>query len=139
VPSVLVLVYAALHARNPAPSPSLAAQLAELPPLFRPGPEPDSTLSVNYLGGPLSSADGYAFPANAVLDGLCPTLVLNAEYDGLRSSGEAFTAALAVAGVDVAQLTVRGMLHGFLNLPAECGPVAECLDRIAATVRSGGL
>ena len=70
-----------------------------------------------------------------VLEGLCPVLVLNAEYDRLRASGEAFTAALAVAGVDVRQVTVRGLLHGFLNQPAELEPVGRCLDLIAATVK----
>src|SRR5205807_2514247 len=73
------------------------------------------------------------------LDGLCPTLVLNAEYDHLRPSGEAFTAAAALAGVDVRQVTIRGMLHGFLNLPSEVGPVRHCLDLIAETVIRGGL
>ena len=62
-------------------------------------------------------------------------LVLNAEYDDLRPSGEAFTAALAVAGVDVHQVTARGLLHGFLNQPAELEPVGQCLDLIAATVK----
>ena len=117
-PTALVLVYPALHAQIPAPSPSLAATLTELPPLFHPPVTEGNPLSENYLGGPLSSADGYAFPAGAVLDGLSPTLVLNAEYDRLRASGEAFTAALALVGVDVRQVTIRGMLHGFLNLPA---------------------
>ena len=76
--------------------------------LAPPPGERDDFLTVNYLGGPLCSADGYAMPALAVLDGLCPVLVLNAEYDGLRASGEAFTAALAVAGVDVRQVTRAG-------------------------------
>ena len=49
------------------------------------------------------------------------------------------TAALALAGVDVLQLTVRGMLHGFLNLPAEVEPVRRCLDLIAGTITRGGL
>jgi acetyl esterase len=139
VPAALALVYPALHARIPARSASLAVALAELPPLFR-APEGESNpLSVNYLGGPLSSADGYAFAAGAILDGLCPTLVLNAEYDHLRASGEAFTAALAMAGVDVCQVTIRGMLHGFLNLPAGVQPVRHCLDLIAETVARGGL
>ncbi|HTQ90322.1 MAG TPA: alpha/beta hydrolase [Streptosporangiaceae bacterium] len=139
VPAALALVYPVLHARVPSPSPSLAAALAELPPLFRRPEGEGNPLAENYLGGPLSSADGYAFAANAILDGLCPTLVLNAEYDSLRPSGEAFTVALALAGTDVLQVTIRGMLHGFLNLPAEVGPVRRCLDLIAETVTRGGL
>ncbi len=139
VPAALVLVYPALHARIPAPSPSLAATLAELPPLFHPPVTEGNPLSENYLGAPLSSADGSAFPAGAVLDGLGPTLVLTAEYDLLRASGEAFTAALARVGVDVRQVTIRGLLHGFLNLPAEVEPVRRCLDLIAETVTRGGL
>jgi acetyl esterase/lipase len=139
VPAALALVYPVLHARVPSPSPSLTAALAELPPVFHTPPGEERPLTENYLGGPLSSADGYAFAANAILDRLCPTLVLNAEYDNLRPSGEAFTAALALAGVDVLQLTVRGMLHGFLNLPAEVAPVRRCLDLIAETVTRGGL
>ena len=139
VPAALALVYPALHARVPSASASLAAALAELPPLFREPAGEGNPLHENYLGGPLSSADGYAFAAGAILDELCPTLVLNAEYDHLRASGEAFTAALALAGVDVRQVTMRGMLHGFLNLPAEVAPVRRCLDLIAETATRGGL
>ena len=139
VPAALALVYPVLHARIPAASASLASAMAELPPVFRSPQSETNPLSENYLGGPLSSADGYAFAANAILDRLCPTLVLNAEYDHLRPSGEAFTAALALSGVDVLQATARGMLHGFLNLPAEVKPVRRCLDLIAETVTRGGL
>jgi acetyl esterase/lipase len=139
VPAALALVYPALHARIPSPSPSLAAVLAELPPLFRVPEGESNPLSENYLGGPVSSSDGYAFAAGAILDGLCPTLVLNAEYDHLRASGEAFSAAAVLAGVDVRQVMIRGMLHGFLNLPSEVGPVQQCLDLIAETVIRGGL
>jgi acetyl esterase len=133
-PASLVLAYAALHALNPPASPWLAAKLAELPPVLQDEPEAGSPLHENYIGGPLSAGDGYAFPAGAVLAGLCPTLVINGEYDDLRASGEAFTAALAVAGVDVRQVLVPGMLHAFLNLPAEVEPVSRCLDLIADTV-----
>jgi acetyl esterase len=136
VPAALVLVYGAFHALTPPPGPSLAARLAELPPLFRQREGESNPLNENYVGGPLTSADGYAFPAGAVLSGLCPTLLLNAEYDHLRASGEAFTAALALAGVNVRQVTVRGLLHGFLNQPAELEPVGRALDLIAATVQA---
>jgi acetyl esterase/lipase len=134
VPAALVLAYGAFHAMFPPPSPSLAARLAELPPLFRQREGETNPLHENYLGGPLSSGDGYAFPANAVLSGLCPTLLLNAEYDHLRASGEAFAAALAMAGVDVRQALVPGVLHAFLNQPAELEPVGRALDLIAETV-----
>jgi acetyl esterase len=133
-PATLVLVYAVFHALTPSPSPWLAAKLAELPPLFQHEPEAGSPLHENYIGGALSAGDGYVFPASAVLGGLCSTLVINAEYDELRASGEAFTAALALAGVDVRQVLVPGVLHGFLNQPAELAPVAGCLDVIAKTV-----
>jgi acetyl esterase len=137
LPRTLVFVYGVAHPVVPPPSRDLAAALTELPPVLAPRPgERDDFLTVNYLGGALSSADGYAMPALGALEELCPVLVLNAEYDRLRASGEAFTAALAVAGVDVRQVTVRGLLHGFLNQPAELVPVGHCLDLIAATVKS---
>ncbi len=136
LPRTLVFVYGVAHPVLPAPSRMLAAALAELPPLLAPTPagERDDFLTVNYLGGSLSSADGYAMPGLAQLEGLCPTLVVNAEYDRLRSSGEAFAAALALAGVDVRQVTVRGLLHGFLNQPTELEPVGRALDLIAGAV-----
>ena len=73
-------------------------------------------------------------PGNAVLEGLCPVLLLNSEYDDLRASAEAFAGQLAVAGVDVRQVLARGMLHGFLNLHAGIEPVDEALDLMAAVV-----
>jgi acetyl esterase/lipase len=73
-------------------------------------------------------------PGLAVLEGLCPTLVLNAEFDDLRASGEAFSAQLALAGVDVRQVMAAGMLHGFLNTRPDLDPVARALDLMAGTV-----
>lgn len=136
LPRTLVFAYGVAHPVLPPPSRALAAALAELPPVLAPtlAGERDDAVSVNYLGGPLNRADGYAMPGLAVLDGLCPTLVINAEYDRLRASGEAFTAALALAGVDVRQVLVPGVLHAFLNAPAEIEPIDRCLDLIAETV-----
>ena len=51
-------------------------------------------ITENYLGGPASRADGYAMPANAVLEGLCPVLLINSEYDDLRASAEVFAGQL---------------------------------------------
>lgn len=43
-------------------------------------------------------------------------------------------AALDVAGVDVRQILVPGMLHGFLNLHAGSEPVHEALELMADVV-----
>jgi acetyl esterase/lipase len=117
----------------PAPA-ALEALMADVPALLRFSPEQRSFITRNYLGGPESAADGYAMPANAVLEGLCPVLVLNAEYDDLRVSGEAFAAELARAGVDVRQVLARGMLHGFLNTRPDIEPVGQALDLMAEVV-----
>jgi acetyl esterase/lipase len=136
VPAALLLAYTTFHAVVPSPSRSLAPLLEEVPTLLRFLPEVRRGITENYLGGPESLADGYAMPGNAVLEGLCPVLLLNSEYDDLRASAEVFAGQLAVAGVDVRQVLARGMLHGFLNLHAGIEPVDEAL-RLMATVVGG--
>lgn len=74
-------------------------------------------------------------PALADLGGLCPVVLLDAEYDGLRASSQAFAATLALAGVDVRRATVRGVLHGFLGQPATLAAVDGALSLLAGTVR----
>jgi acetyl esterase/lipase len=77
-------------------------------------------------------------PGLAVLDGLCPVVVLNAEFDDLRPSGEEFAAQLARASVDVEHVLIRGLPHGFLNQPAAAlQPVDRALDHMADVV--GGI
>ena len=136
VPDQLVLVYPMMHAEPPAPSESLRLALAELPDAMKLTPRMIHSARENYVG---TSNDvpvpGYAMPANADLHGLGPTLVLNAEYDELRASGEAFSSLLAACGVDVEPVKVPGMLHGFLNLPATFAPVNDALERIAVRLR----
>src|SRR4051812_47066525 len=127
VPAALLLAYTTFHAVVPAPSPTLAPLLTEMPLLLRFLPETRRGITENYLGGPASRADGYAIPAGAVLEGLCPVLLLDAEYDDLRASAEVFAGQLTAAGVDVRQVAVPGMLHGFLNLDAGIEPVDEAL------------
>jgi len=134
VPANLLLAYTTLHAVVPPPSPSLAPLLDDVPLLLRFLPETRRGITENYLGGPASAADGYAMPANAVLEGLCPVLLLNSEYDDLRASAEVFAGQLAVAGVDVRQVLAPGMLHGFLNLHAAIEPVDRALDLMSQVV-----
>ena len=134
VPAQLVLAYATAHPVIPAASTQLIAAMAEVPRTLRFLPSDIERITINYLGGPSSTADGYSMPGLAVLDGLCPTLLVNAEYDDLRPSAEAFAASLAVAGVEVHQVTVPGMLHGFLNHSSKIGPISDALDLIAEVV-----
>jgi acetyl esterase/lipase len=131
VPANLLLAYPSVHPVQPAPSAAVSALVDHVPPLLRFPPATRRGITRNYLGGPESRADGYAMPALAQLEGLCPVLLLNAEYDDLRASGQAFAASLATAGVDVRQVLVPGMLHGFLNLPADVEPVDRALALMA--------
>jgi acetyl esterase/lipase len=135
-PAALLPIYPVAHAVIPPASASLAARMAEVPDLLRFFPPQTRWFNENYLGGPLSTADGYAFGALAVLEGLCPTLVINGEYDDLRASGEDFVARCALAGVDVRQVTAVGMLHGFLNTRPDIEPVGQALDLLAEYVRT---
>ena len=134
LPAALLLAYTTLHAVVPPASPSLAPLLDEIPLLLRFLPATRRGITENYLGGPASRADGYAMPGGAVLEGLCPVLLLNSEYDDLRASAEVFAGQLAVAGVDVRQVLVPGMLHGFLNLAPQVEPVEGALRLMSEVV-----
>jgi acetyl esterase/lipase len=131
VPAELALVYPVLHPELPPPSASLTRLMTEVPPLLHFPPEEVRTITEDFLGGPVGCADGYAMPGLAVLEGLCPTLLLTAEYDDLRPSGERFAAALALAGVDVHHVRIPSMLHGFLGLPSAIEPVDRALTLLA--------
>ena len=96
-------------------------------------PEGVAGITANYLGG--QPADGYSFPpwpSSAAR----PTLLVNAEYDDLRTTGEAFVEPLAPAGVDVHHVQADSMLHGFLNLSSSLRPVDAVLDLMAERTRA---
>ena len=133
-PASLVAVYPVLHPELPVPSAEVAEALDQVPPVLRFTPEATAGINANYLGGPPSLADGYSFPALADVTGLCPTLLVVAEYDDLRTTGEAFGDQLAAAGVDVRRVLAEGVLHGFLNLSADVEPVDRILAMMATTV-----
>jgi acetyl esterase/lipase len=134
-PAALVLAYPVAHPSLPPASASLTALMADLPRMLRFLPADTAFINSNYLGGANSRADGYAMPGIAVLDGLCPVLVLDAEFDDLRPSGETFGAQLAAASVDVQHVLVPGLPHGFLNQPATAlEPVDRALDLVAEVI-----
>jgi len=132
VPAGLLLVYPTVHADMPEPSVDLAVATAGLPPVLRFHPAKVREMYDTYLGD--TPADGYSIPALARLDGLPPTVVLDAEYDDLRGSGEAFAERLVASGVPVHRNVVAGMPHGFLNMTLDWAEVDDALDLLAAMV-----
>ena len=122
VPRVLVLVYPSLHDGILPPNDETAELLRHVPAARLFTPESRSAINRNYLPDG-NDPDGYAFAGGHDLAGLPQVLIVNAELDSLRPSGEAFAAELASASVDVRVVRERGAMHGYLN---EVGhPAAE--------------
>jgi acetyl esterase/lipase len=121
-PRVLALVYPSLHDGILAPNDETAELLRDVPPARLFTPESRDAINRNYLPDGIDP-DGYAFAGGHDLAGLPEVLIVNAELDSLRPSGEAFAAELAMASVDVRVVRERGAWHGYLN---EVGhPAAE--------------
>jgi len=80
----------------------------------------------NYAGskGPLT--DRLAFPGGHELGHFPRTLVVNAEHDNMRASGDLFAAELGAAGTDLEHHVLPGTRHAFLNRPT--------LDEFATTI-----
>lgn len=135
LPDSLLLIYPLVHRTLPEASPAAAAAAETLAPEQRFTPGFVQGLNENYLGSADPTAHPIAFPAEADLQVLPPTLVVNAEADDLRASGEAFAAALGAAGVPHEVTTERGTIHGYLDQPGHAGAVAT-LDRIAGWLAS---
>jgi acetyl esterase/lipase len=139
LPAAVLLVYPALHPELPPPSAELRMKLdeiADLPEVLRISAEGVRAICERYTGGPVAAADGYAMPGLARLEGFPPTLVLNSEYDALRSSGETFALQLTSAGVPVHCVSEPGVLHGHLNTVGLAG-AERSIERLAAVIASG--
>lgn len=73
------------------------------------------------------------------LQGLPPTLVINAEADVLRDEGEAFANKLREAGVSVTGVRFQGTIHDFvmLNPLAQSGAARGAITLATAWLRQG--
>ena len=129
-PRSVVLAYPVAHYELPAPGPELAAKIAALPPERDFPPEAMRAMGANYLGRSDLPISPYAHPGGQDLRGLPPTFVVTSDHDALRSSGEAYCAELAAAGVDVVLVREDGTYHGHLNEPETAG-AARSIARIA--------
>ncbi|MGR0159177.1 alpha/beta hydrolase [Paenarthrobacter nitroguajacolicus] len=76
-----------------------------------------NAMNRNYAGSRAALDDPYAFPGGHELAGFPPTMMINADRDAMRASGEQFAAELLGAGADVQQHTLPGAGHAFLNRP----------------------
>lgn len=66
-----------------------------------------------YLSAPVDASHPHASPIRAVsLEGLPPALVLTTEFDVARDEGEAYAAALDLAGAAVTLRRIDGLIHG---------------------------
>lgn len=83
----------------------------------------------NYAGTAAALADRSAFPGGHDLHGFPPTLMINADRDGVRASGDLFAGELREAGVKVERHVLSGARHSFLNRPrlAEFGVGIELM------------
>ena len=122
LPALAILAYPTLHAVQPAHSAELSALLAAHPEFDGFPPAAIFGMYANYLGStepamPLAAVPGTATATQLV--GFPATLMITAQFDPLRTSGEAFAATLTDAGTPVELVCEPGVGHGHLNLPDE--------------------
>jgi acetyl esterase/lipase len=117
LPASLVMVYPLLHSTLPKLAPEDEAFCKSQVKAFA-SEEFVRDVCLNYVGDPAALSDPYAFPGEGSLHGLPPVLIVNAQFDSLRGSGEAFAAHLAADGGTVSCQCETGALHGYLMMPS---------------------
>ena len=127
-PARLLCVYGIFHAALPPYTAEQRARLRGRHGLLQYRPGMIKLMSRNYVGRS-AITDPFAFPGGHDLHRMPPTLVLDADRDSLRASGERFAAELAAAGSQVGYQVVPDARHGFLNRPTTA-PFADGIARI---------
>ena len=115
-PSALLLEYPTLH-RVQLPNAAIAAATKDLPERRRFGADRIAAMYDFYLGSGEAPVAGELPPET--LAELPPTIIVNADRDDLRASGEQFGEQLRRAGVPAAVHVQPGTVHGYLNRPEE--------------------
>lgn len=114
LPASLMLIYPVLHETVPPMDAELSDFLASLPGGGGLPPEAGKELNAIYFGGE-SPTEIYAHPGGHDMSGMPRTLIVTAEHDSLRPSGEAFAEDLERGGVDVTLVMEKQAQHGYLN------------------------
>lgn len=81
------------------------------------------------------AGDPRAYPIHGDPAGSPPTILVTAGLDPLRDQGRRYAARLALAGVDVQFMEMRGSIHGFVNLRKAVPSAQRDLLAILAAVR----
>ena len=145
----LILEYPTLH-RVQRADPAIAAATAGLPEQRRFGAGRIAEMYDFYLGsadpGPADTAAVDPAPVvagelpAAKLALLPPTVIVNADADDLRASGEQFAEQLRAAGVTVVEDVQPGTVHGYLNRPDESdrarADASATIDRFVSELRA---
>jgi acetyl esterase len=92
--------------------------------------------NADYLERAEDATNPYASPILADVTGLPAALVLTAEFDILRDSGEAYARRLEESGVPTTLHRHAGHIHGSSNLFPRWEPAREWMDEIARALRS---
>ncbi len=91
----------------------------------------------DYLPANQDRKDPYVSPLLAPnLTGLPPALILTAEFDPLRSEGEAYAERLNLQGVSARAHRFPAVGHGFFSMTAIFGQADQALDETRAVLRS---
>ena len=136
--AALILEYPTLH-RSQRAHPQLADAVAALPEARRFRDDRITQMYDFYLGAdaaePHTPVVAGELPAG-LLELLPPTIIVNADADELRASGEQFAEQLTEAGVPVSVRIEPDTVHGYLNRPTESAAAqAQSAATIAHFVR----
>jgi acetyl esterase len=90
----------------------------------------------NHYFGESDPSDPRLSPQLGRLEGLAPAVVVTAEFDPLRDSGQAYARALREAGVPVTVHNFEGMIHGFFDLAAISPGAARAVQQTCADFKA---
>lgn len=121
MPAALVLAYGTFHAELPVLPESVRSRRRGLLGWLQFTPGMVRWMNVNYVGSEALLSDRVAFPGGGQLEGLPPSLLVDADRDTLRASGETFAEELRSAGVTTEHVVVAGTWHGFFSWPGSRG------------------
>ncbi|WP_068777063.1 alpha/beta hydrolase [Paenibacillus sp. FJAT-26967] len=94
--------------------------------------------SKQYLNKEEEIRNPYAYPIHFQtedLTGLPPAMVVTAQYDPLRDSGQAYAEKLMNAGVEVVYKNYEDLVHGFMNMHQLVPRTQEALNEMSSQLR----